>query len=201
MHRHLFFSTRHAPAARLFSTAITPPLRSRVIRATTLTAVVGLGAYYFFAPSPSRHAITSSSLPLDISHFTPVTVESSEDSGPSTKLITLALDPRLVPALKPDQVVHSIFIKDDDIQVERPFTPLYGIPEDGKMRLWVKRYESGEVGRWLHSKKVREVIEIRGPAPTWDYSTELSSGKWDEVIMVCIPPLLALRIIADVLDV
>jgi len=76
--------------------------------------------------------------------------------------------------------IWSVYIKDDDIQVERPYTPLEGIDEEGRMLFWVKKYEKGEVGRWLHSKKVGDMIEIRGPLKTWiwqDYA-------WDEVFMI-----------------
>jgi cytochrome-b5 reductase len=77
--------------------------------------------------------------------------------------------------------IWSIFVKDDDIQVERPYTPLFGIDETGTIKLWVKKYSRGEVGRWLHSKKVGDTIEIRGPLKTFPYQLET---KWDEVVMV-----------------
>ncbi|KAI9574908.1 hypothetical protein HD554DRAFT_2050948 [Boletus coccyginus] len=50
------------------------------------------------------------------------------------------------------------------------------------MKLWVKKYEHGEVGRWLHSRQVGDSIEIRGPVQTW--STLWQNGHWDEVVMV-----------------
>jgi cytochrome-b5 reductase len=83
------------------------------------------------------------------------------------------------PSLGP---IWSIFIKDDDIQVERPYTPLFGIDE-GVIKLWVKRYPRGEVGRWLHSKQAGDTIEIRGPLKTFPFR----EGVWDEVVMVCLP--------------
>ena len=48
------------------------------------------------------------------------------------------------------------------------------------MRFWVKRYEKGEVARWLHAKRVGENVEIRGPVQTWGWR----EGVWDEVVMV-----------------
>lgn len=81
--------------------------------------------------------------------------------------------------------IWSIFIKDDDIQVERPYTPLFGIDENGVIKLWVKKYPRGEVGRWLHSKQAGDTIEIRGPLKTFPFN----EGKWDEVVMVCIRPI------------
>jgi len=77
--------------------------------------------------------------------------------------------------------IWSVYIKDDDIQVERPYTPLEGLDEDGCMKFWVKKYEKGEVGRWLHSKNVGDTIEIRAPLKTWNWKDD----PWDDVVMVC----------------
>ena len=96
--------------------------------------------------------------------------------------MTLTVPHKSIPALQEAAFspIWSIYIKDDDIQVERPFTPLEVIDAHGRMKLWVKKYEKGEVGRWLHSKKVGDTIEIRGPLRTWSWQEE----KWDEVITV-----------------
>jgi cytochrome-b5 reductase len=153
---------------------------------------IGFGAYLAW-PSSSRRALTSSSLPLSPNHFTPVTVESFETNplDPSTKIITFRIPPALLPENSFLQPIHSIYVKDDDIQVERPYTPLFGIEKNrdaaGRATIWVKRYPQGEVGRWLHSKRVGDVLEIRGPILTWDYAKEMENGKWDEIIMVCGP--------------
>ena len=82
--------------------------------------------------------------------------------------------------------VWSIFIKDDDIQVERPYTPLEGIDEDGKMSFWIKKYEKGEVARWLHTKRPGDHVEIRGPVQTWLWQWQ--EELWDEIIMVSVWP-------------
>jgi hypothetical protein len=48
------------------------------------------------------------------------------------------------------------------------------------MQFWIKKYPHGEVGRWIHSKKVGDDIEIRGPLTTWPWKDD----AWDEVVMV-----------------
>ena len=121
-------------------------------------------------------------LSLSPSRFTPTTLIKSVDVSSNTKLLTLSVPRKLLPhdpgAFSP---IWSIFIKDSDIQVERPYTPLEGIDENGHMKLWVKKYQHGEVGRWLHSRQVGDFIEIRGPVQTW--STLWQNGHWDEVVM------------------
>ena len=76
--------------------------------------------------------------------------------------------------------IHHIYIRDDDMQVERPYTPLYGIGADGKVVLWIKKYPGGEVSNWISRRKRNENVGVRGPILQWDWR----SGSWDEIIMV-----------------
>ncbi|CAL1700905.1 unnamed protein product [Somion occarium] len=48
------------------------------------------------------------------------------------------------------------------------------------MKFWIKKYPKGEVGKWLHSKKVGDTIEIRGPLMTWPWQDDI----WDEIVMI-----------------
>ncbi|KXN87918.1 NADH-cytochrome b5 reductase 2 [Leucoagaricus sp. SymC.cos] len=145
---------------------------------------VGVASLYLFLPDTSRRAPTTSKKPLSARHFTPVTVISNEDSGPNTKILKLKVSPHLIPKDGEDPIgfgpIWSVYIKDDDIQVERPYTPLESIDEDGNMVFWIKRYPKGEVGRWLHSKRPGDTIELRGPLKTWPWKDE----EWDEIVLI-----------------
>jgi hypothetical protein len=143
-------------------------------------AAVSAVAVYFYWPRPSRSAPTYHKVPLSPSHFTPVTLSSCETTSRDTKLFTLTVLLHLIPDEASLTPIWSVFIKDDDIQVERPYTPLEGIDSQGRMTFWIKKYPNGEVGRWLHSKDVGDTIEIRGPLRTWEWQHDV----WDEVIMV-----------------
>ncbi|KAJ3550186.1 hypothetical protein NMY22_g605 [Coprinellus aureogranulatus] len=127
-------------------------------------------------------APTYQKAPLSPRHFTPATVITNEESGPDTKLLRIAVPPEVLAASDPSGFhnIWSVFIKDDDIQVERPYTPLYGIDDHGHMLFWIKKYPKGEVGRWLHTKQPGEKIEFRGPLATWDWKNDI----WDEVILI-----------------
>ncbi|KAI0959542.1 hypothetical protein AcW1_004337 [Taiwanofungus camphoratus] len=142
-----------------------------------------LAAAYLFWPNISRSAPAYSNAILSPAYFIPVTLTASEAcSDPGTRLITLTVPPQSLPSREESTFnpVWSVYIKDDDIQVERPYTPLEGIDSDGHMKFWIKKYPKGEVGRWLHSKKVGDKIEIRGPLKTWPWE----EGVWDEVVMI-----------------
>lgn len=144
---------------------------------------VGFGvAIYFFIPSNSRSAPTYGNKPLSPKYFIPSIITSSENSGPDTKLITLQVAPHLLPTTQSADIapIWSIYVKDDDIQVERQYTPLEGVNSEGRMSFWIKKYPKGEVGRWLHSKRVGDAVEIRGPLKTWEWKEDV----WDDIVMV-----------------
>ena len=164
-------------------------LRSRYLLAG-LVAWTGVGAYWLFPPSKNPlYSVVAGPSPGDDTpttlvptKWTPVSLIASEETSKDTRLLTLSIPRHLIPSSSCTRPIWSIYIKDDDIQVERPYTPLEGIDEDGKIKLWVKKYPKGEVGRWLHSKKPGESIEIRGPLQTWLH--ENHPGEWDDIIMV-----------------
>ena len=78
--------------------------------------------------------------------------------------------------------IHHVYIKDDDMQIERPYTPINGIGVDGKVMFWIKKYPGGEVSNWISRLHKGRIIEIRGPVQQWDWR----SGSWDEIVMVSI---------------
>ena len=168
-----------------FSKPEPAPLRGHGSHISLLSGQSELVLLHTFSyTSESRSAPTYDTRPLSPLYFTPTTLTSSEPSGPDTKLLTLTISPDLLPPRDDPSIfatIWSVFIKDNDIQVERPYTPLEGVDEHGRMLFWIKMYEKGEVGRWLHSKKVGDSVEIRGPLKTWTWQDDV----WDDVILVC----------------
>lgn len=168
------FNSTSAPSS------VTPPSKSRslVLTGSLLAASVGLGLYAFNVFSGDNKGAASG--PLSDLKFTPLKIVSSVPASENAKLITLNVPEHLMPddsALAP---VFSFYIKDSDIQVQRPYTPLDGIDDNGNVTFWIKRYEDGEVSRWLHGKHVGDELEVRGPVRTVDFK----DGDYDEVIMV-----------------
>ena len=182
------FFVRHRSALQLgrawLSTATATRKRPGFVKPMLILSGVSVAVTTTYYSLLSDRAVA---LPLSPSRFTPTTLIGSADVSSNTKLLTLSVPPELLPhdsgAFAP---IWSIFIKDSDIQVERPYTPLEGIDKNGHMKFWVKKYEHGEVGRWLHSRQVGDSIEIRGPVKTW--SMLWQNGHWDEVVMAR-PPL------------
>ena len=177
---------RHGISRRLSTETEKLPASKSKYGSTAVLIGLGGGALlasYLIWPDSSRAAPTKKNALLSPTHFTPVTVTSTEPCpDPNTRLMTLTVPRKSIPSLNEAafEPIWSIYIKDDDIQVERPFTPLEGMDSEGRMKFWVKKYEKGEVGRWLHSKKAGDTIEIRGPLKTWAWRPD----EWDEVVMV-----------------
>ncbi|KAF8505685.1 hypothetical protein F5888DRAFT_1791692 [Russula emetica] len=176
--------------ARRLSTSPSTNSNSR-LRLSSLAFITTTGVLvssYFLWPSKYRGSPTFNHRPLSPSYFIPVTISENSQVGPDLAVLTLSVPPDSRSSDESDTLldpIWSIFIKDDDIQVERPYTPLFGIDE-GVIKLWVKRYSRGEVGRWLHSKQAGDTIEIRGPLKTFPFR----EGEWDEVVMLLFRHLL-----------
>ncbi len=173
--------------ARLVSTTTSSSHTSSRVRLSSVVFFASTGVLvssYLLWPSKYRGSPTFTHKPMSPKYFIPATVSDISQTGPDLAVLTLTLPHDAHSAdgnASSFDPIWSIFVKDDDIQVERPYTPLYGFDENGNIKLWIKRYPRGEVGRWLHSKRTGDTVEIRGPLKTFPFH----QGKWDEVVMVC----------------
>ncbi|PPQ83260.1 hypothetical protein CVT25_003999 [Psilocybe cyanescens] len=152
--------------------------RGRIVN--ILVAFCAGFSVYFFLDEPVPHIERPSNSPRQ---FVLSKVISNEDSGPGTKLLKIAAPLHFHPKNNTTNnfdPIWSVYIKDDDMQVERPYTPLTGIDENGHIVFWIKKYPKGEVGRWLHTKHMGEGIEFRGPLKTWPWKED----TWDEIVMI-----------------
>ncbi|KDN51088.1 hypothetical protein RSAG8_00717, partial [Rhizoctonia solani AG-8 WAC10335] len=157
--------------------SVKPPFTSRPSTWVGALVVVGAGlGLYAFASDKTSSGSTS----LSDLKFTPLKITSTKPASENSKIITLAVPPHLMPDESTLAPIFSIYIKDSDIQVQRPYTPLKGIDDNGNMVFWIKRYADGEVSRWLHGKNEGDELEVRGPVRTFDFK----DGEYDEIIMI-----------------
>jgi hypothetical protein len=162
-----------------------PSRRSYAI-ASLVAALAGLAAYGYSFLEPSR-----SSRRLSDDRFTPLKVCGVKRITPDTTIFQLALPSDLLPPSSASSIgaISSLALVQPDLQIQRPYTPLDLSPffnDDrgkggGVIELLVKKYEDGEVSKWLH-RSVREgdELSVRGPLPTWKYEP----GKFDELVFV-----------------
>ena len=78
--------------------------------------------------------------------------------------------------------LSCLYIKDDNIQVMRPYTPINDPYKDGHVDLIVKRYQHGSISKMLSRTELHEKIFVRGPMEEYAYQPNSS----DEIGMVTI---------------
>jgi cytochrome-b5 reductase len=110
--------------------------------------------YYFYPSSPSRRLSPYTYSDHPVSSTTPLGPSHKELAVPIPResIVLFGTDAvRLngTPVKKDDGevVVQHVMIKNPDLQIERPYTPINDVETDGEMRLVVKRVKGGEVGR------------------------------------------------------
>lgn len=65
--------------------------------------------------------------------------------------------------------ISSFYLKNDEMQIQRPYTP-FDITDSG-FKILVKKYEDGEMSRYLFRQNQGASIGIRGPIPTFSPAT------------------------------
>ncbi|CAO1614305.1 unnamed protein product [Jaminaea pallidilutea] len=80
--------------------------------------------------------------------------------------------------------ISSLSLKQPDIMIERSYTPLQTPAKalaEGQVDLLIKKYENGEMGRYLHSLSpaTGANVEVRGWLETWKAQSPL-----DEVVLI-----------------
>ena len=86
-------------------------------------------------------------------------------------------------------IPSCLYIKDDTIQVMRPYTPINANPyKDGYIDFIVKRYENGSVSRTISGFEPQvDQVHIRGPmAEEYEYREnsldEIGMVNWEEML-------------------
>lgn len=143
--------------------------------------------YYVFRPFDEKKELISLPL-LGPRSFTRCIVTSVTPDPPELGtradhvIVQTTIPAKLLPkdGSHSTNAIHHIYIKDDDMQIERPYTPITGLGLDGKMTFWVKKYPKGEVSNWIARLMRGRNIEVRGPVQQWDWR----ANSYDEIIMV-----------------
>ncbi|KAG0267413.1 hypothetical protein BG011_005698 [Mortierella polycephala] len=152
--------------------------------AITFLAVssIGIGAYFY---QWSQHRdnsffnLFSSPDGISTEKWTPVVLKSITPVSEHTSLFEFQLPtPCKIP------ISSAIYVKDDEIQAMRAYTPVHSTENDqDTMQLLIKRYSEGQVSRFMHSAKPGQKIEMRGPILIWP-GGKSDLEQWDEIGMI-----------------
>ncbi|KAK4701549.1 cytochrome-b5 reductase, partial [Phenoliferia sp. Uapishka_3] len=145
----------------------TPPGSSKRRRFGAVGAgilAIGTATWYWATQEDPR---------LSEQKFVPLKITGVEKVNADTSIFKLALPKALLPKEMYGGPILSLYVMQPDLQIQRPYTPLSFAPfaSDGstEVELLVKRYDTGELSRWMHRLQVGDEVKVRGPVVTWDY--------------------------------
>ncbi|KAG2188038.1 hypothetical protein INT44_000789, partial [Umbelopsis vinacea] len=155
---------------KMFSRAGSHGARSNIWKAALATIALGGGAAYYYNGHSRSQGI------LDSDRYIPLKVQSQDQVSHDTWKLRLELKK------KPSSfsVPSSVYIKDDSIQIMRPYTPINDPSVDGHIDLLVKRYEQGSISKMLCRSKPGEEVFVRGPMVEFEYP----SATYKHVAMI-----------------
>jgi cytochrome-b5 reductase len=145
-----------------------------------LTPVLGLSALGAAAYTVWPY-LDEKKLPMSAMHFVPLPIKRIEPLNANSALFTFDLPAKMKPfsAEVNANAIESVYVVQPDIQIQRPYTPLdasaFGEAGDSEFQLLVKRYDDGEMSKWLHRRQPGDEVKFRGPVPTWTWRPEMTS--------------------------
>lgn len=163
---------------------------ARAPRSTTTQNVVtflaasalGVGAYLYQWNKHRESSVLnpfSAADELTTEKWTPILLKNITKVSDETSLFEFQLPkPCNIP------ISSAIYVKDDEIQAMRAYTPVHSTEKDqDTVQLLIKRYSEGQVSRFMHSARPGQKIEMRGPVLIWP-GGKSDLEKWDEIGMV-----------------
>ncbi|SCV70232.1 BQ2448_1626 [Microbotryum intermedium] len=195
--RHYSLSASAPPSPKTSPSTrekIPPKARPR----TTLLAWLALPSFLGAIAYQQLASTDESKRPLSPDYFIPLTINKVTRLNHDNTLIELDLPNSLSPnqnnhgsaknfSGQAPWWIHSIFVKQPELQIQRPYTPLnttflqpssFSEDSSSTIQLLIKRYDDGEVSRYLHRLGPGDQVQIRGPVLT----TELA--RVDRIVFI-----------------
>jgi len=147
--------------------------------------LVGLGTYVYmgFSKEEAKTAKKDLKSPLDPSKYVDLKLKRVEPYNHNTAKFVLELG-KGEAALLP--VSSCVYIETPDFKDEkgepmhRPYTPISASDLEGEFIFIIKKYETGNVSKHIHSLKTGDTLKIKGPLPKWPWKM----NEFDEVALI-----------------
>ncbi|KAI9262712.1 hypothetical protein BY458DRAFT_491348 [Sporodiniella umbellata] len=158
---------------RLFSSSYASKSKKKLFytAAAAFVSTTGYLGWQYYTQGPNA---------LDPDRYVPLDLTEKEQVSPGSYRLRVAIKKQ---QNKTYPVPSCLFIKDDAIQVMRPYTPINANPyKDGFVDLLVKKYENGSVSRTLTAFEPQvHQVHIRGPM---EEEYQYKQNSLDEVGMI-----------------
>jgi cytochrome-b5 reductase len=176
-------------AARFFSTEAPAAKKSAASR--YLLPVGGaLGGYLFYEyyykglgeaeQVKPKKVLTS---PLDPQNFVDVKLKRVEPYNHNTSKFVFDLGEGQASLLP---IASCVFLRAEDFKdtngkpMQRPYTPISPSDLEGELTFIIKKYETGNVSKYIHSLKPGDKLAVKGPLPKWTWKM----NELDEVGLI-----------------
>ncbi|KAK9720619.1 hypothetical protein K7432_004029 [Basidiobolus ranarum] len=104
---------------------------------------------------------------IDSDCYTPLSIQEIKKVNHDTRIYKLAYKNKNACVEIP--LSSSVYVKDDSMQIMRPFTPVSDSDTKGHLELLIKLYPDGSMSQFLKDRTVGDILEVRGPIINWEY--------------------------------
>ncbi|KAF9067289.1 NADH-cytochrome b5 reductase [Rhodocollybia butyracea] len=179
-------ATRQLATARRCYATEAPAKKSSNLPLVLMGAgVAGLGGYYYLN-STGTSVSTQTQSPLDPENFKDFKLKKIVPYNHNTSKFIFEL-PNNEASLLP--VASCLIVKSSDPEalkdakgkpIIRPYTPISPPDLKGELTLLIKRYDSGNASKHIHSLKEGDTLSVKGPIPKFPYKM----NEFEEVALI-----------------
>ncbi|KAI6136185.1 hypothetical protein F5141DRAFT_14210 [Pisolithus sp. B1] len=135
-------------------------------------AAAGAYGYTTFGKVESEKPKKVLTSALDPQKFVDVKLKRVEPYNHNTSVFVFEL-PEGQASLLP--IASCVFLKAEDLKdangkpMARPYTPISPSDLEGELSFIIKRYETGNVSKYIHSLSPGDTLAVKGPSPKWPW--------------------------------
>ncbi|KAI6102678.1 hypothetical protein EDD16DRAFT_338937 [Pisolithus croceorrhizus] len=138
-------------------------------------AAAGAYGYTTFGKVESEKPKKVLTSALDPQKFVDVKLKRVEPYNHNTSVFVFEL-PEGQASLLP--IASCVFLKAEDLKdangkpMARPYTPISPSDLEGELSFIIKRYETGNVSKYIHSLSPGDTLAVKGPSPKWPWKSD-----------------------------
>jgi cytochrome-b5 reductase len=175
-----------AASTRLYSTEAATVKKSKLPLYLFGATVASAGAYQYFTYENKAEEVKPKKVltsPLDPKDFIDLPLKRVEPYNHNTSKFVFDLGDGKASLLP---VASCVLIKAEDFKdakgkpMARPYTPISASDLEGELTFIIKKYDTGNVSKYIHSLQPGDKLAIKGPMPKWPWKT----NEFDEVGLI-----------------
>ncbi|KAG6331494.1 hypothetical protein ID866_7599 [Astraeus odoratus] len=173
---------------RLYATEAGAP-KSRLPLYLVGAGLVAAGTYGYvtFAKTDQEKPKKVLTSALDPQNFVDVKLKRVEPYNHNTASFVFEL-PEGQASLLP--IASCVVLKAENLKdangkpMARPYTPVSPSDAEGELTFLIKRYDNGNVSKYIHSLAPGDTLAVKGPLPKWTWKSDYLTNEFDEVGLI-----------------